>query len=267
MTKQLLIYDNVIPVNRQTHKKTSVRKTTSFGFAKEVNSVPIVDVEFPRVCVEMPIVFSRTETGIVSLALLGAQQDRNAFVDGDDAWTGRYVPAFFRRYPFVFAVQEGTDQMTLCLDESYEGLNKKDLGERMFDSEGTESSYLRTVLQFVEEYQATFNRTQSFCDRLDEAGLLEEARVDYTMADGTKGGVTGFLRISNEKLRALSDEQITTMFRSGDLDLIQAHLLSMQQIETVVAKSAPAPAAKASEEKSAAETPEDEPAVEDMGLH
>ncbi len=260
MTKQLLIYDNVVPVNRQTHRKMSVRQTTSFAFARAVNSVPIVDVEFPRVCVEMPIVFSRTETGIVSLALLGAQQDRNAFVDDADVWTGRYVPAFFRRYPFVFAVQEKSDQMTLCVDESYEGLNDEDRGERMFDSEGTESSYLRTVLRFVEEYQATFNRTQAFCDRLEAAGLLEEARVDYTLANGTKGGVTGFLRVSNEKFRALSDEQITTMFRTGDLDLIQAHLLSMQQIETVVAKSAPAAAP-------AAEALEDEPAVEDMGLH
>jgi hypothetical protein len=263
MTKQLLIYDNVVPVNRQTHRKVSVRRTTSFEFARQVNSVPIVDVEFPRVCVEMPIVFSRTETGVVSLALLGAQQDRNAFVDDEDNWTGRYVPAFLRRYPFVFAVQEATDQMTLCVDESYKGLNDEDRGERMFDGEGTESSYLRTVLRFVEEYQATFNRTQSFCDRLDKAGLLEEARVDYTMANGTKGGVTGFLRVSNEKLRALSDEDVTALFRAGDLDLIQMHMLSMQQIETVVAKSAPAapsaPAVEATEEK--------DPAVEAMGLH
>jgi hypothetical protein len=265
MTKQLLIYDNVVPVNRQTHKKTSVRKTTSFAFAKEVNSVPIVDVEFPRVCVEMPIVFSRTETGIVSLALLSAKQDSNGFVDDADDWTGRYVPAFFRRYPFVFAVQEDSDQMTLCLDESYEGLNKKDIGERMFDGEGTESSYLRTVLQFVEEYQATFNRTQSFCDRLEEYGLLEEARVDYTLADGTKGGVTGFLRVSNEKFRALDDVQIAAMFRSGDLDLIQAHLLSMQQIETIVAKSGPAAASKADTSK--AKASEVEPTIEDIALN
>jgi hypothetical protein len=266
MTKQLLIYDNVVPVNRQTHKKTSVRKTTSFAFAKDVNSVPIVDVEFPRVCVEMPIVFSRTETGIVSLALLGAKQNQNAFVDDKDDWSGRYVPAFFRRYPFVFAVQDGTDQMTLCLDEAYEGLNKKDIGERMFDGEGTDSSYLRTVLQFVEEYQATFNRTQSFCDRLEEAGLLEEARVDYTLADGTKGGVTGFLRVSNDKFRALDDTQIAAMFRSGDLDLIQAHFLSMQQIEAIVTKSGKVAAADAKSSNEKADS-KDDASVEDMGLH
>lgn len=263
MTKQLLIYDNVVPVNRQTHRKMSVRQTTSFAFARHVNSVPIVDVEFTRACTEMPIVFARTETGLVSLALLGTQQGHNAFVDADDAWSGRYVPAFFRRYPFVFAVQDGSDQMTLCIDESYQGLNDEDRGERMFDGEGKESGYLRTVLRFAEEYQATFNRTQAFCDRLDAAGLLEEARIDYTLGDGTKGGVTGFLRVSNEKFRALDDAQVVEMFRTGDLDMIQMHLLSMQQIETVVAKSTKA-AAPADAEATAGQ---DEAEVESMGLH
>lgn len=262
MTKQLLIYDNVVPVNRSTHRKVSVRQTTSFAFARDVNSVPIVDAEFARVCVEMPIVFARTETGIVSLALLGTSKDRNAFVDGENQWTGRYVPAFFRRYPFIFAVQPDGDQMTLCIDEAYEGLNDADLGERMFDGEGKETSYLRNVLRFVEEYQATFARTQAFCDRLDAAGLLEEARIDYTLADGQVGRVTGFLRVSAEKFRALDDEAVVAMFRSGDLDMIQMHLLSMQQVERLVAKSVEV-AASSPASGDVIEAAE----VEDMGVH
>lgn len=253
MTKQLLIYDNVVPVNRSTHRKTSVRQTTSFAFARDVNSVPIVDAEFSRVCVEMPIVFARTETGLVCLALLSAQKDRNAFVDAASQWTGRYVPAFFRRYPFIFAVQPDNDQMTLCIDEAYEGLNTEDLGERMFDSEGKESSYLRTVLRFVEEYQATFARTRAFCDRLDAAGMLEEAQIDYTLADGKAGRVTGFLRISADKFRALPDADVVQMFRSGDLDMIQMHLVSMQQVERVVSKSVAAEATAEAEAEADAE--------------
>jgi hypothetical protein len=261
MTKQLLIYDNVSPVNRSTHRKMSVRQTSSFAFARDVNSVPIVDAEFARVCVEMPIVFARTETGLVSLALLGTHKDRNAFVDAENHWSGRYVPAFFRRYPFIFAVQPNSDQMTLCIDEAYEGLNTQDLGERMFDGEGNETSYLRNVLRFVEEYQATFARTQAFCDRLDAAGLLEEARIDYTLADGKAGRVTGFLRISAQKFRALDDADVVAMFRSGDLDMIQMHILSMQQVERVVTKSVEvAAAAPADDIADAAE-------VEPVGVH
>jgi hypothetical protein len=237
MTKQLLIYEKVVPVNREAHRKLSVARTTSFDFARDVNTLPIVDVEFARVALETPVVFARTESGIVSLALLGTEQGRNAFVDDNGAWTASYVPAFLRRYPFVFATDPGADRMTLCVDEEFSGLNQDDRGERLFDSEGERTTYLSTVLSFMEEYQATFTRTQAFCQRLDDHNLLEEARVDYRLSDGRSGAVTGFLRVSPEKLRALPDEAVVTLFRSGDLDLIQLHLLSMNNAEALVAKS------------------------------
>lgn len=240
MTKQLLIYDRVVPVNRQVHRDTSVRKLSSFAFAAELNTVPIVDVEFARVALEMPVVFAKTETGLVSLALLGTAEQKCAFVGSDLQWTGRYVPAFLRRYPFVFAVEPGQDRMTLCMDERFEGLNTENRGERMFDADGNPTSYLDTVLRFMEEYQATFHRTQSFCDRLEERGLLEEARIDYRLSNGTKGAVSGFLRVSAEKLRALPDDVLASMVRSGEMDLIQSHMLSLLNAESLVTRSIPA---------------------------
>ena len=267
MTKQLLIYSNVVPLNRETHRNMSVRQTTSFEFARETNSVPIVDVEFLKTAMEMPIVFAKTATGTVCVALLGTEQNSNAFVGEGGSWTGKYVPAFLRRYPFVFAVQEDNDRMTLCIDESYEGLNSDDIGERMFDGEGTESTYTKQVLRCVEEYQATFTRTQAFCDRLEAADLLEEARIDYTITGGLTGGVTGLQRVSVEKLRALTDEQIVTLFRAGDLDLIQLHLMSMQQIEPLVAKVVNSAAAGGVEEAETVEDADDVSEVAEMGLH
>ena len=255
MAKQLLIYSNVVPVNRVTHRELSVRQTNSFAFAEATNTAPIVDIEFVKCAAEMPIVFARTAAGLVCVALLGAEQDKNAFVGADGKWNGRYVPAFFRRYPFVFSAQEGSDRLTLCIDESYEGLNDEGLGERLFDAAGAETSYVRNVLNFVEEYQATYLRTQAFCARLEDSGLLEEARIDYVLADGTRGGLSGFLRVSPEKLRELPDEAVLKLFRSGDLDLIQVHLMSMQQVEPLVARVSQArgSAAPAAEETAAAE--------------
>jgi hypothetical protein len=237
MTKQLLIYDRVVPLNRQVHRDTSVRKIASFAFAAEVNTVPIVDVEFARVALEAPVVFARTDTGLVSLALMGTAERKNAFVGPDMQWTGRYIPAFLRRYPFVFSVEQGTDRMTLCMDESFEGLNTENRGERMFDADGNPTTYLSTVLRFMEDYQATFNRTQAFCDHLEERDLLEEARIDYRLSDGTQGVVSGFLRVSAERLRALDDDVLGGMVRTGEMDLIQAHLLSLMNAESLVTRS------------------------------
>lgn len=234
MTKQLLIYEKVEPLNRVAHRDLSVRQTRDFSFARGTNSVPIVDIEFARVAGSMPIVFTRTKAGIVPCALLGTGQDDNAFVADDGSWTGRYVPAFFRRYPFVFAMAQGGGKLTLSIDTSYAGLNTDGEGERIFDATGAETGYTRNVLKFVEKYQQAFVRTQAFCARLDKAGLLEEARVDYTLPDGSKGGLTGFLRVSVTKLAALDDAEVVRMFRSGELALLQTHMISLQQAEVLV---------------------------------
>lgn len=255
MTKQLLIYSNVVPLNRAEHRDIAIAQTNSFNFAAQTNTVPVVDIEFVKCAGEMPVVFAKTPNGVVCVALVGTEQDKNAFVTEAGAWDGRYVPAFFRRYPFVFAADEGNDRLTLCIDEAYAGLNTEGRGERLFDSEGVETAYTRNVLKFVEEYQATFSRTQAFCKRLEELDLFEEARVDYVMADGSRGGLTGFLRVSVEKLRGLADDAVLRLFRSGDLDLIQVHLMSLQQIEPLVNRLAKGKTAAA--EQAPAAAPED----------
>ncbi len=237
---QLLIYNRVVPLNRDAHRDVSVRRISDFGFAAGLNSVPLLDVEFAPAALEYPILFARGGDGAVTpLALLGVTQDHNSFVGADGQWTGRYVPAFLRRYPFVFA--SDADRFTLCVDDTCAALNSDGEGERLFDSTGQETAYTRTILGFVQEYQQTFLRTQAFAQRLDDLGLLEEARIDFTIAGTRRGEVTGFLRVAADKLRALDDAAVLGLFRTGELDLIQLHLVSLQTIEPVVQKLASAP--------------------------
>lgn len=237
MTKQLLIYETVVPVSRETHRETAVTRASSLDFARHINSVPVVDSEFSRIATEMPIVFAKTEKGAMPLALMGTAQNRNAFITEDGQWDGRYIPAFLRRYPFVFSTDSASERLTLCVDESFPGLNSDNKGERLFDGSGNNTEYLDNVLKFMEEYQATFARTERFCERLLGLDLLEEARIEYRMADGKQGGVTGFLRVSATKLAGLADEDIVKIFRSGDLALIQLHLHSLNLAETLVGKA------------------------------
>lgn len=237
MSKQLLIYDTVVPVSRETHRDTAIQRASSLDFAREINSVPIVDSEFARVAAEMPIVFAKTEKGAMPLALMGTAQHRNAFVTDEGQWSGRYIPAFLRRYPFVFAVDPESQRLTLCVDESFGGLNTDNLGERLFDGAGQNTGYLDGVLKFMEEYQATFARTERFCERLLAHELLEDARIEYKTADGRQGGITGFMRVSATKLAALADADVVSLFRSGDLALMQMHLHSLNLVEALVGKA------------------------------
>ncbi len=236
MERQLLIYNRVVQVNRDLHRDLSVRAVDNFGFARGVTHVPLLDAEFLKAGAEMPIVFADSPEGPLAVALLGSRKDDNDFLSAEGRWTGRYVPAFFRRYPFVFSQEEGSDRMTLCVDEAFEGLNSDGVGERLFDSTGQETQYTRNVLRFVEEYQVGFLRTRAIAKELAALDLLEPARIDFTLADGSAGVIDGFQRVSETRLRALPDAEVLRLFRAGVLDLITLHLASLQQSEALIAR-------------------------------
>jgi hypothetical protein len=238
VAKQLLIYDNATPVNAEKHKDTSVKMSGSYSFAKDVNSVPIVAAEFMAAAADCVIVFAGNEKSVFPTVLLGVENDRNDYIDGEGAWNGGYIPAFLRRYPFIFAQSGDSEQLTLCIDESFDGINTDGKGEQLFDSEGNRSQYLAGQLNFASEYQNQFVRTKMFCDRLLELGLLEPAVANFTGDDSKPRRMSGFFRIDRVKLKEIGPEVLAQMFENDELELCYVHLQSFNNIKTLGAKVA-----------------------------
>jgi len=228
MATQLLIYRNVQPITRDKHCELYLKAGKDFVFAKEVNSVPLMAAEFPAAASDLPIVFTDADDGVLPVAVLGIERDVNLMVDDDNRWQGEYVPAFFRRYPFVFASSAEGKTFTLCVDEDYEGLNSEGRGERLFDADGEQTQYLSRVLSFLQDYQAHFQRTRAFCRRLVELDLLESVEAQVRLPEGGRRTLTGFKSINRKKLKELSAEQLQTLVGNDELELMYIHLQSMR---------------------------------------
>jgi hypothetical protein len=228
LSTQLLFYSNAVPVSSQNHGDLSVKTGGDFSFARSVNSVPLTTVEFRRATPEFAVVFAGEGESIVPVAILGAQAEHNAFVKDDGTWDGTYVPAFVRRYPFVFASSDDGKTFTLCIDDAFSGCNREGRGERLFDADANRTQYLETVLNFVKEYQVQFQRTRAFCARLKELDLLEPMQATFTLPSGERRNLTGFMAVNRTKLKALEDETLAQMAKSDELELIYLHLQSMQ---------------------------------------
>lgn len=239
MAKQLLIYDRVVPISSDTHKDWSVKTTDSYEFAKSLNSVPLLAAEFLASAQDYAIVFAASEDSVFPAVLLGFEDGANLCVDASGSWIGGYIPAFLRRYPFVFAedVAEEAGKFTLCIDEEYPGLNQEGRGERLFDSEGNRTQYLQTMLTFVTQFQAQFSRTKQFCDKLNALNLLDPAQAQFTTADGRTGTLGGFKTIVRDRLKAISDKDLKEMFSTDELELCYAHLHSLQNINRLGSKT------------------------------
>ena len=238
MVKQLMIYDRVVPVSSDTHRDWSVKLADQYGFAKSLNSVPLLAAEFIAAARDYTIVFASSDGSVFPAVLLGFEDGKNLCVAEDGTWVAGYVPAFLRRYPFVFAedVQGEEGKFTLCIDEEYQGLNREGRGERLFDSEGNRTQFLQTMLTFVTQFQAQFQRTKMFCDRLNKLGLLETAQARFTTADGRTGTLGGFMTIVRERLMAIPEADLKEMFATDELEMCFAHLHSLQNVNRLGSK-------------------------------
>jgi len=230
MSTQLLIYEKAVPVTSQRHRDWSIKKGTDCTFAKHVNAVPLMAVEFGPAAVEYAIVFTGTGEAIMPAVILGIRDRQNVYVAEDGNWQAKYLPAFVRRYPFVFSSADEGKRFVLCLDEAFTGCNQDGLGERLFDAEGNRTQYLEGVLNFLQQYQGQFQLTQAFCKKLQTLDLLEPMQAQVTVPAGERLRLTGFMAVTRDRLKKLSGDQLAELAQSNELELIYAHLHSLRNV-------------------------------------
>lgn len=230
MSTQLLIYEKVEPVTTQRHRDWSIKKVLDCTFAKYVNAVPLTAVEFGPASTEYAIVFTGTAANYTPMVILGVRDRQNLYLNEDGSWRAKYLPAFIRQYPFVFASDEGGTRFTLCVDEAFSGCNQEGFGERLFDAEGTRTQYLEGVLNFLQQYQGQFQLTRTFCKKLHELDLLEPMQVQIRRPTGEMTALAGFMAVNRDRLKKLSAETLAELVKRDELELIYIHLQSMRNI-------------------------------------
>ncbi|MFD1343366.1 SapC family protein [Litorisediminicola beolgyonensis] len=235
MATQLLFYENATPVTAKAHGDLSVKAGDSYAFATKVNSVPLTAIEFAAAAAHYPIVFAGEGDRIMPAVILGAKANENFFVDDNGQWkAGTYIPAFVRRYPFVFSTDKDAKNFILHIDESFEGCNREGRGEHLFDSDGKQTQYLQNILRFLQEYQGQFRRTEAYCKRLKDLGLLQPMQAQFSLADGEKRSLSGFMAIDREKLKKLEDADLRAMFDTDELECTFLHLHSLRHFQTML---------------------------------
>jgi hypothetical protein len=238
MSAQLLIYGSAVPISKERHGKWSVQVGADYHYTKNLNALPLLAAEFISAAREYPIVFSRANDAVAPVALLSMRDEENLFLTESNQWTAQYIPAFLRRYPFVFSRSDDGKTFTLCIDELFTGFNQDGKGERLFSDSGEVTPFVNNVLQFLQTFQAENARTQEFCRKLDELELFESQNAVWTGPGGERVALTGFLCVSREKLKAIPPKMLQGMIGSGEMDLLYAHLFSLNNFNLFKSKMA-----------------------------
>lgn len=223
-------YTQVVPLNRDRHRNLRLRTDGPMKFAASTHFVPLAAVELFDAARDYPIVFAGGEDAS-PVAVLGLRSGENLFVDTNGRWAeAAYVPAFVRRYPFVLSgAGQGTTQFTVCLDESYEGLSETE-GTRLFDDDGKESELVTRIVGFLKDHLTETERTRRFVARLRELDLLSSQDMQVQDARGRTFALREFRTVDEKKLKALGDDVLGGLHRSGYLGCIYAHLVSLGNV-------------------------------------
>lgn len=223
-----LFYTNPVPLDAKKHAALGLKKNFGFGFAKEVNAVPINLIEMPQICHFYPIAFSPDERA-TPVAVMGLRDSENLFIDARGQWqAGTYIPAYIRRYPFIFSELPDSDKLTLCFDNSPSVIEEKS-EQTFFDAEGAPSELSKNALEFCKSYHAAAQHTLAFSSALAAEGLLIDQEAKLNVAGNRRINFSGFKIIDEEKLAQMDDNKFLEWRKNGWLPFIYAHLFSGAQ--------------------------------------
>jgi hypothetical protein len=222
------------------HGSKSLAAATDLRFAAATNAVPLVAGEFAAAGRHYPIVFT-AQAPAHPVAIVGLRPQQNLFVDGAGQWhAGCYVPAYVRRYPFVFLAHDGGATLTLCIDEAaphlVEGTERP-----LFDAQGQATALTHDALVFCRDYEREHQDTTAFAQAVRSAELLVEHRAGVTLHDGRTLSLSGFQVIDEARFQALPDAEFLRWRRKGWLGLVYAHLASVGNWSALVDRCALAP--------------------------
>ena len=152
ITGNVLFYSQPEPLSPEQHGGMGVKSMDGpFGFAKVGHAVPLTVGEFPPAAMTGPIIFVGDEK--LPIAVMGLNAGDNMFLRDDGLFeAGTYVPAYIRRYPFIFANDDAAKQMVLCVDRAAEFFAETNPDLPFFDADGQPSQYTKNCIEFCNNF-------------------------------------------------------------------------------------------------------------------
>jgi len=240
ITGNVLFYSQPEPLSSEIHGKMGVKSMDGpFGFAKVGHAIPLTVGEFPPAAMTGPIIFVGDDK--MPIAVMGLQAGDNMFLRDDGLFEpGAYVPAYIRRYPFVFANDDNAKQMVLCVDRAAEFVVDKNPDLPFFEADGQPSQYTKNCIEFCNNFELERQRTMNFVQILKGLDLFETKTATFTPVDangqaGEPQVIAEYFGVSEEKLNKLPAEKFVELRDNGALSQIYAHLISLLCWDRLVA--------------------------------
>ena len=223
-----------IIISKKKHSSYKFRSLSNFSPFKNKGLIPICLPEIHKVIPNFPIVFTKNEKNISLCILASFKPDDNLFITKEGKWLGNYIPAIFRAVPFGFYSAENQDSKVLCFVDDYNCVlpEKKSSKEflNLFDQKGEFSEAFKKQVHFVDTYYKSTIATHKLCEKLEDAGLINEWKLKLKSKDG-ENEVKGLYKIDESKFLTLDEKTLKSFFEQKILDIAYGQFFSMGNLE------------------------------------
>lgn len=227
----VLFYNKPEPLSHAAHGNLGVKQIENpFAFLRTAHAVPLTTSEFGMAASSYPIIFVGED--FTPVAVMGVRQGQNLYIDANGQPSpDNYMPAFARRYPFVFANDNAQDQLLLCVDRAAPMVSENP--DVAFFEGDKPSKFTEDAIEFCKEFERQRRSTELFRDIMKEHDLFEEKSISFQPRDaqGNDSGdpqkVADYWAVSEERLNALPTEAFQKIRETGALSVVYAHLISL----------------------------------------
>jgi hypothetical protein len=238
LSGNVLFYSQPEPLSVEVHGALGVNPVEQpYAFVGQANLVPLTVTEFAPAALSYPVIFVGESKQPV--AVMGLRSDENLFVSQAGEFRQEaYIPAYVRRYPFVFANDDVQKRMILCVDRAAPFIVEG--GSTPLFIDGKPSPYVEQAMEFCNNFEQERQRTEAFVKLLTDLDLLDTREAVFTPRnpDGKPGKVqkiAEYFAVSEDKLKALPAEKLAELRDNGALGQIYAHLVSLLGWDRLIA--------------------------------
>jgi hypothetical protein len=213
------------------HKQLRVITDRAPEYGDAIMSALTFPAEFRSLQSSYPIVFSpNAEGGIDALALFGFERGENLFL-GPDGWDAPVIPLSVERLPFLVGNTPDGPQVLVDLDHPRVSPTR---GEPVFQSYGGATEYMERITSVLRTVHDGLEAARGFYAALRELDLIEPFDMDVELDDGSEHRLTGFYTINEDRLLALSGDQLAGLNGAGYLQPIYMAVASLAQFRGLI---------------------------------
>lgn len=234
---------NHVLLNNNEHKNIKVIQGFDKTYGHDQMCVPVFPIEARHAQAHYPLVFAKdAQDQFQMVALLGLEQGENLFLD-NGVWQASYKPLIIEKGPFLIGRSAPTDGDTdtlsiyVDLDDPRIVIDEQNAEHALpvFLPHGGNTDYIDNIANVLSTIHLEQAKHKAFIDACEAHDLIESFVMDIELDGAGTHRLSGFYTINEDRLKALSGEQLKALHDGDYLQTIYMMLASMSQLRQIIA--------------------------------